>query len=91
MTLPTTLRPDPDTGRDSGAPQSAQGRSRRLLAHAIVYRGVTHRLSVAEISADGIVVIEPFTVETAGTRFIPGTVELTDTPEGIRIIRRPDV
>lgn len=41
---------------------------RRVLAHRVVHAGRVYRLAIADISGPEIVV-EPFSVETAGTPF----------------------
>ena len=46
---------------------------RRVLAHRGVHAGKVYRLAIADISGPEIVV-EPFSVETAGTPFVDGTV-----------------
>lgn len=46
---------------------------RRALAHRVVHRGLVHRLAVADIGGDEIMVT-PFGVETASTPFVDGTV-----------------
>jgi len=55
----------------------------RVLAHKIIYKGMEHYLSVAEISDDrGSVKITPFVSETHSTVFVPGTLEIIMTPDG---------
>ena len=59
---------------------------RRVLAHRVVHAGRVYRLAIADISGPEIVV-EPFSVETAGTPFVDGTVfilsasSMTHAPE----------
>ena len=60
---------------------------RRILAHNIVYRGIDHRLSVAQIADDGTVSVQPFTEETASTEFVNGTFDLD---QFIRASHLPD-
>lgn len=55
----------------------------RVLAHKIIFEGMEHNLSVAEISDDrGSVKITPFVSETHSTVFVSGTLEIVKTPDG---------
>lgn len=56
---------------------------RRLLAHRVVHMGQLYGLSIVDITGDDVVV-EAFSVETAGTAFVDGTVYMLaegSTPE----------
>lgn len=46
----------------------------RYLANAIIYRGVVHRDSTVELTADGTVSISPFTTEQHSTVYINGII-----------------
>lgn len=50
---------------------------KRILAHKIIYGDKVHVMSVATISDDQVVSIEPFDRETEATTFIPGTIKIT--------------
>ena len=45
-----------------------------VMAHVIVYKGVSHPLSVATLSSDGTLTIRPFTAETPATPFVNGKI-----------------
>lgn len=66
---------------------------RRILAHTIIYRGKTYRLSVADIWHDEKgwhVAITPFERETPGTIFRSGTIEILDaTAAPPQILSKP--
>lgn len=62
----------------------------RLLAHAVEYRGTTHRLAIAALSPDRrSVAISPFEREVAATPFVPGTVAVEQSEDGtLRFVQK---
>ncbi len=59
----------------------------RIAAHAILYGGKLHKLSVAYVDANGCVRVEPLQEETPNTVFVNGMVEV-EAVDGAICVKR---
>lgn len=57
----------------------------KFLAHKVVFEGREYKMSIAELTDDGHLIIKPYSSEVHSTVFINGAVELL-LDEGINLL-----